>query len=233
MLETRRLAVAIGRERSCRLAIMQLLARWALEILLGELRGACLTHGRIAMLRHGERTIYGDEALTYSHRHALLWSWYKKMGRQGLLILLAEDEALVRSTVTMALRELGVDVVEKDSGDAAWKSIEDGQIFDLLITDVRMPGTIDGFELARRVKSHKRDANIIIMSGHTGGRHPTEFGFEHFLPKPFTVHKLSSLISKVMPKAANFHRNPPQDLARSASPASDTPSWRAAMPGRG
>lgn len=114
-----------------------------------------------------------------------------------MVILLAEDERLVRSVITSSLEELGCKVVEADCGDAAWDLIEQSLRFDLLITDVRMPGSIDGIELAHRVRSRNDGAKIIIMSGYVGERDPAAHGFNTFLPKPFTAHQLSSLIGAV------------------------------------
>lgn len=92
-----------------------------------------------------------------------------------------------------------MDVVATKTGDEAWSLIEKGYDFDLLITDVRMPGQIDGMELAYRYKSQIPEAKIIVISGYVGGRHSAETKAYNFLPKPFTLQQLASLIHKVSP----------------------------------
>lgn len=109
-----------------------------------------------------------------------------------------------------SLTDLGVDVVEAESGDAAWHLVEQDVIFDLLLSDVRMPGSIDGIELAQRVEARNPDAGIIIMSGFVGRRQPAEYGFKHFLPKPFTMHQLAGLIETLVSSGANSRCEQPE-----------------------
>ena len=119
-----------------------------------------------------------------------------------MIVLLAEDEPLVRSMIVSSLRELGMDVIAKESGDKAWDWINASNHFDLLITDVIMPGRIDGFELAHRCKLHLPDARVIVISGYTGTQHSPYITDHNFLPKPFTLQQLATLIHKVAPNTA-------------------------------
>ena len=113
--------------------------------------------------------------------------------------LLVEDEALLRMMLFGFLSDFGFEVEQAASADAAWKMVEDGLDFDLLVTDVRMPGKMDGIELAERVKDKRSDAAIVIMSGYAGtGRTPVE-KFSNFLAKPFTEANLLTLIQRLMP----------------------------------
>lgn len=117
-----------------------------------------------------------------------------------------EDEPLVRNVVTNSLEDLSFQVAALDCGDAAWKLIEAGLLFDLLITDIRMPGEVDGIELARRAKARLPRSNIIIMSGDTGGRDPAKYGFRNFLQKPFTAGQLAALIGSIDMNDATFRQ---------------------------
>lgn len=123
-------------------------------------------------------------------------------------ILLVEDEQLVRKIISTALQDFGFSVEEADSGDAAWEKIERGCKFELLITDVRMPGDLDGLDLASRVRVARPRSPVIIMSAYCGARNPSSFGFDNFLPKPFTQQQLAQLIQSVLPADAAFR--PPQ-----------------------
>lgn len=66
----------------------------------------------------------------------------------GLQILLVEDEFLIRMDLAFTLEDLGHGVEQALSADAAMDLLEGGSDFDLLITDIDMPGTLDGIALA-------------------------------------------------------------------------------------
>jgi CheY-like chemotaxis protein len=106
-------------------------------------------------------------------------------------ILLVEDEVLIRDTLAEALRATGWTVVEAGNADEAWSYLKTGAPVDLIVTDVRMPGTMNGLELADRVRDQFRQVRIIITSGGgidlSGLRDP-------FLPKPFRLSQLAQLV---------------------------------------
>ena len=82
-------------------------------------------------------------------------------------LLLVEDEALVREHVAQQLRALGYRVTTADSGAQALEVLHRGEYFDLLFTDVVMPGGMTGPELAthaRRLRPHLR---VLFTSGYT------------------------------------------------------------------
>lgn len=112
--------------------------------------------------------------------------------------LLVEDEAVLRNMLCGSLSDFGFEVEQAESADAAWRMVEEGLNFDLLVTDVRMPGTMDGIELAKRVKATGTDAAIVIMSGYTGAQKTPLEPFPNFLPKPFTEARLLTLIKQAM-----------------------------------
>lgn len=104
------------------------------------------------------------------------------MGRQ--VILVVEDEVLIRMMLSDLLRDAGYETVEAASADEGLQIMLTGRRLDLLITDVRMPGEIDGSELATRWKQLDASRPIIMASGHLspGASRPAEI----FLPKPYT-----------------------------------------------
>lgn len=81
-------------------------------------------------------------------------------------ILLAEDEDSVAQMVQKQLEKAGFTVTRVSTGDAAWSLIENGAAFDILVTDLVMPGNIQGAELARRVEDRFPGAKILLMSGY-------------------------------------------------------------------
>lgn len=112
--------------------------------------------------------------------------------------LLVDDEAMLRDIVCCLLEDLGFQVDQANSGDEAWQMIRSGMKPDLLLTDVRMPGQIDGIELAKRVKAMQEKTAILIMSGYVGSQNRTEEGLPFVLPKPFTMERLSQSINLAM-----------------------------------
>src|SRR3712207_4880032 len=82
------------------------------------------------------------------------------------LILVVEDEALVRMTLVDVLEDAGFKVIEAANADEALRVLSAVTGIDAVITDVEMPrGSINGFELARRVRSEREDIGILIASG--------------------------------------------------------------------
>ena len=85
---------------------------------------------------------------------------------EGILkILLVDDEMLVRSGTAMMLDELGHDVTEAVSGKQALEILSNGQHFDLVITDYRMPG-IDGVELIWESRQLIPGLKAVLMTGY-------------------------------------------------------------------
>lgn len=89
------------------------------------------------------------------------------LGR-GEAILVVEDEPHLLLLMSSVLEGLGYSVTTATSGDQALELIENGEVFDLCLTDVIMPGGIGGFELARRLKLVSPDLPVIYTSGYTG-----------------------------------------------------------------
>jgi len=86
----------------------------------------------------------------------------------GERILLVEDEPRLLSMMSEVLEDVGYSVIEANSGQDAINAMEEGIAFDLLLTDVVMPGAIDGFELAKRVRARYPDMPVIYTSGYAG-----------------------------------------------------------------
>ena len=81
-------------------------------------------------------------------------------------ILVVEDEFLIRAMLADYLQDCGFKVLEGSNADEAVAIIEnmDTQI-DLVLTDIRMPGSMDGFGLVRWISANRPDINVIMASG--------------------------------------------------------------------
>ncbi len=101
------------------------------------------------------------------------------------LVLVVDDEALIRMTLADVLLDSGFDVLEAEDADQAEAVLRDHPSIAALITDVRMPGNKDGFQLARDVAAAKENVRIFVMSGHVGPADTTLPRDAVFMSKPF------------------------------------------------
>ena len=114
-------------------------------------------------------------------------------------ILVVEDDAGVRGMVVLSLRHLGYHVLESATGEEALRLwAERGRDIDLLFTDMIMPGSISGAELALTLKTSSPSLKIIISSGYSMENNHLDVAWEHdvtYLPKPYSAHALASVVS--------------------------------------
>ena len=80
-------------------------------------------------------------------------------------VLLVEDEFLVRMLGADVLTEAGFEVIEATNGDEALSVLEDRDDVRVLFTDVDMPGSLDGLELARVTHDRWPHVAVLIVSG--------------------------------------------------------------------
>jgi CheY-like chemotaxis protein len=86
---------------------------------------------------------------------------------EGVRVLVAEDEPAVRRIVLQILESAKISVVEASSGDHALALFEqDPSAFDLILTDVVMPGNLQGPELVREIRKRSATMPVIYMSGY-------------------------------------------------------------------
>ncbi|WP_037280122.1 response regulator [Rubellimicrobium mesophilum] len=102
-------------------------------------------------------------------------------------ILLVEDEALIRMMLVGELEDAGFVVHEAGSGDEAVTLLEGGLEVALVVTDVRMPGRLDGLGLAAWLADQRPGLPVVIASGYAT-RPETEWlnpAVAAVLPKPY------------------------------------------------
>ena len=119
----------------------------------------------------------------------------------GQTILIVEDEATIRGNVRECLQQLGYQVVEAESGEAALQVCDDlrGKI-DLVLTDLVMPG-MGGYELAGELAQRHPAVGILFMSGYTedsAARRDILLQGSAFLQKPFSVADLSNAVRQAL-----------------------------------
>jgi CheY-like chemotaxis protein len=98
------------------------------------------------------------------------------------LVLVVEDEALLREMIALEFEISGFDVIEAETAEAALTRLRDVRKLDLLFTDIRLPG-MDGWWLATEVRARHAETPVIYASGNpeTGQRLPRS----EFLQKPY------------------------------------------------
>lgn len=83
----------------------------------------------------------------------------------AVTVLLVEDDELVRCVTAELLKDEGFVVHEAHDGDSAASFINAGPAFDVLLTDVNMPGTMDGWDLSEYARGRRPDLPVIVVSG--------------------------------------------------------------------
>jgi CheY-like chemotaxis protein len=105
-------------------------------------------------------------------------------------ILVVEDELLVRLVGADALSDAGYEVIEAESAAEALHTLENASEVHLLFTDIRMPGGMNGLQLADEVHRRWPGIKILITSGDTFPKKSRIPDDGHFLPKPYGIDVL-------------------------------------------
>lgn len=123
--------------------------------------------------------------------------------RTGRTVLLAEDQDQVRRLVARVLVRMGWEVLTAEDGDHALRvAAEHRGAFELLITDIQMPGR-SGVELATQLLAERPDLPVLFMSGHTmdDALQPLLADGHRFLQKPFLPSDLRAAIAALVQPA--------------------------------
>ncbi|MDA9431149.1 CHASE3 domain-containing protein [Bradyrhizobium sp. CCBAU 51627] len=116
-------------------------------------------------------------------------------------IFVVEDDELVRNFVTAQLQSLGYKTVAAADSKAALELIEAGQAFDLLFTDVVIPGGMSGRELAEEIARRRPGIKVLYTSGYTDNaivHHGKLDDGVVLLTKPYRRNQLAEMIRKAL-----------------------------------
>ena len=122
------------------------------------------------------------------------------MGVGKRTILIVEDEALVRVIGSDALEDAGYDVLEAASSDEALRLLDANDDVRLLFTDIRMPGKLDGLQLANLVHERWPRIKILITSGDTWPSQDRIPDDGRFIAKPYKVTALCDQVDEIIGK---------------------------------
>jgi len=115
-------------------------------------------------------------------------------------ILVVEDNPNVRKTVIRQLHDLGYQTVEAESGAKALELTRGGLQFDLLLTDVIMPGGMTGYQLADELRAEDPDLKILFTSGYTelAVSNGSNMRSDSLLSKPYRKHDLGRAVRSAL-----------------------------------
>ena len=114
-------------------------------------------------------------------------------------VLVADDEASIRFVLREALAEAGHEVVDVDSGEAAWRALAGGG-FAIAFLDIRMPGP-SGLELLDRLRATGSEAAVVVITAQNTLENAVEAmkrGALDYLVKPFQVAEVLACVEKAL-----------------------------------
>ena len=127
------------------------------------------------------------------------------MGR----VLVVDDEASMRDFLAICLRRAGHDVQLADSGAAAVTALAARPV-DVVVTDLRMPGALDGLGLLREVRAHHPATEVILVTAFATADTALaamKQGAYDYLTKPFKVDEINAVIDRALEKRALVAEN--------------------------
>ncbi|MEA2740585.1 MAG: hypothetical protein QOH05_3892 [Acetobacteraceae bacterium] len=119
----------------------------------------------------------------------------------GTTILVVDDEAMVRMLVTEVLEEQGYTPIEAEDGPSALRVLESERRIDLLITDVGLPGGINGRQVADAARGLRPGLKVLFITGYAENAVVRNGYLEagmHLLTKPFTMEDLAVRLGDII-----------------------------------
>ena len=113
------------------------------------------------------------------------------------VVLIVEDELLLRMDAAEVIKSGGFEVVEAANADDAIEILEARPDITVVFTDIQMPGSMDGLKLARAVRGRWPPIKIVATSGlvDVGEKDLPEGG--RFLPKPYHARQLAAVLREL------------------------------------
>ena len=123
--------------------------------------------------------------------------------RDTPVVLIAEDEPLVRMVAVDILEDAGWTVIEAVHAEAALSVLHQRSDVQVLVTDVEMPpGPLDGIDLARLTREQFPHIGVVIVSGKVRPRPGDLPPGARFVPKPYSATSLTRLVHETITSAS-------------------------------
>lgn len=114
-----------------------------------------------------------------------------------VVLLLVEDEPLTRMDACSGLTAAGFEVLDAEDADAALQLLRERPDIAVMVTDVQMPGPMDGLMLARVIRTLRPDVRVVVTSGGLRLRAEDLPRGVAFVPKPYAVDGLARRLNAV------------------------------------
>jgi len=114
--------------------------------------------------------------------------------KNTVLILVVEDEAIVRACTAALLEEAGCGVIEAADGEEGLRAFEANARVTTVFTDINMPGSFNGLAMAHKIFRLRPQVQLILTSGRGPLTEAEMPAGGHFLPKPYDCGQLTALI---------------------------------------
>ncbi len=116
-------------------------------------------------------------------------------------ILIAEDDNSMLNFLTLALKRAGHNVLSAKDGQSAYNALKEKNDFDLLLTDIVMPG-MDGLELSKKARELYPKLKIMFITGFAAmvmeAKDNPQAQNEHMLSKPFHLNDLVEKVEELL-----------------------------------
>jgi len=118
------------------------------------------------------------------------------------IVLVVDDEPMIRKVVTWVLRRSGYEVITAPDGEAGLETFQNCEDIALVLSDIVMP-RLDGVGMVRELRQRRPSIPVLFMSGYAGHQLPAlaEDDLHRLLDKPFTPTQLVERIEQVLSTA--------------------------------
>lgn len=119
----------------------------------------------------------------------------------GEVVLVIDDEPSIRMLITDVLSDTGYSVLEASDGPAGLRVLQSAARIDLLITDVGLPGGMNGRQVADAARTLRPDLRVLFITGYAENASMENGNLEkgmHVLAKPFEVERLATRIRQLI-----------------------------------
>ena len=113
------------------------------------------------------------------------------------VVLIVEDESLLRMDAADTITAAGFEVVESANADQAIEILEVRRDITVVFTDIQMPGSMDGLKLARAVRGRWPPIKIVATSGHIGVQETDLPEGGRFLAKPYSPTQITGVLREL------------------------------------
>ena len=110
---------------------------------------------------------------------------YRVMTNASQTVLVVEDEVLIRMSTAVALEDAGFHVLEAGNSAEALEILAHTDDIGIVVTDVRMPGCMDGLGLVAQLRHDYPAISILVVSGNTAAADAISAGAAAFIGKPY------------------------------------------------